>query len=218
MVFNSLHLFYLPYVPCVPPFLYFLIWSPKIHLVKSKDQNSPLYVIFYSSCLLPPSQPQNIFLNILFSKNLSLCSILSMTDQVSQKNKRTGKMEYGFDSLVYHTVTLLFFLLQTVFVPEEADFDMFVMRLWVWHRICDETGCDTGFVMWLCVWHRICDVTVGVTQDLWCDCGCDTFCDVTVGVTQDLWCDCGCETGFVKSQIFHLLIVILWASLGPGVT
>ena len=31
-------------------------------------------------------------------------------------------MEYGFDSLVHHTVTLLFFLLQTIFVPEEADF------------------------------------------------------------------------------------------------
>jgi hypothetical protein len=31
-------------------------------------------------------------------------------------------MEYTFDRLVRHTVTLLFFLLQTVFVPEEADF------------------------------------------------------------------------------------------------
>ena len=31
-------------------------------------------------------------------------------------------MEYRFDRLVYHTVALLFFLLQTVFVPEEADF------------------------------------------------------------------------------------------------
>ena len=34
----------------------------------------------------------HIFLNILFSKNLSLCSILSETDQVSQQNKRTGKI------------------------------------------------------------------------------------------------------------------------------
>ena len=31
-------------------------------------------------------------------------------------------MEYGFDVLVHHTLTLLFFLLQTVFVPEEANF------------------------------------------------------------------------------------------------
>jgi len=85
----------------------------------------------------------------------------------------------------------------------------FVMRLWVWHRICGETVgvtqdfwwdcvCDTGFVMWLGVWHRICDVTLSVTQDLWWDCGCDAgfvmwlwvwhrICDETVGVTQDLW-------------------------------
>ena len=32
-------------------------------------------------------------------------------------------MEYGFDRPVCRTVTLLFFLLQTVFVPEEADFN-----------------------------------------------------------------------------------------------
>ena len=31
-------------------------------------------------------------------------------------------MEYGFDRLFRHTVTLLIFLLQTVFVPEEEDF------------------------------------------------------------------------------------------------
>ena len=31
-------------------------------------------------------------------------------------------MKYGFDRLVRHTVTLLYFLLQTVFVHEEADF------------------------------------------------------------------------------------------------
>ena len=31
-------------------------------------------------------------------------------------------MEYGFYRHVRHTVTLLFFLLQTVVVPEEADF------------------------------------------------------------------------------------------------
>jgi hypothetical protein len=31
-------------------------------------------------------------------------------------------MEYEFDRLVCHSVTVLFFLLQTVFVPEEADF------------------------------------------------------------------------------------------------
>ena len=32
-------------------------------------------------------------------------------------------MEYGFDRLFHHTVTLLFFISQTVFIPEEADFD-----------------------------------------------------------------------------------------------
>jgi hypothetical protein len=31
-------------------------------------------------------------------------------------------MEYGFVRLVRHTVTLLFFLLQTVSLPEEEDF------------------------------------------------------------------------------------------------
>ena len=30
-------------------------------------------------------------------------------------------MEFGFDRFVRHTVTLLFFLIQTVLVPEEAD-------------------------------------------------------------------------------------------------
>jgi len=31
-------------------------------------------------------------------------------------------MEYGFDRLVHYPETLLFFLLQSVFVSEEADF------------------------------------------------------------------------------------------------
>ena len=102
----------------------------------------------------------------------------------------------------------------------------FLIRLWVWHSICDETvgvtqdlwwdcGCDKGFVMMLWVWHRICDEMVGVTQDLWWDGGCDTgfvmtlwvwhrICDETVGVTQDLWWDCGCYTGFVmRLWVWH---------------
>ena len=113
-----------------------------------------LLLFLFTSSLSAP----NIFLNILFSKNLSLCSILSMTDQVSQKNKRTGKMEYGFDSLVYHTVTFLFF-------PTPDIFCSWRSRFWC---VCDETvgvtqdlwldcGCDTGLVMRLWVWQRICD-------------------------------------------------------------
>jgi len=117
----------------------------------------------------------------------------------------------------------------------------FVMRRWVWHRICDDAvgvtqdlwwdcGCDTGFVMRLWVLHRICDETVCVTQDLWWECGCDT------GFVMRLWVwhriqvqikvsmNVSCFPQYlgwqwtVKSQIVHWLIVMLCASLGPGVT
>jgi hypothetical protein len=54
---NRLHLFYLLYVLCAPP-ISFLILSPKWHLVKSKDHNSPCYILFFSPCLLHPSQAQ----------------------------------------------------------------------------------------------------------------------------------------------------------------
>ena len=96
-----------------------------------------------------------------------------------------------------------------------AFVNVFVMRLWVWHRICDETvgvtqdlwwdcGCDTGFVMWLWVWHRICDESVGVTQDF----------DETEGVTQDLWWDCVCDTGFVmRLRVGHRIQVQLKVSV-----
>ena len=94
-------------------------------------------------------------------------------------------------------ITVPISMKETYLQVSSAYVNVFVIRLWVWHRICDETVGVTGFVMRLWVWHKICDVTVRVTQDLWWHCVWHRICDETVVVTQNLWWDCGCDTGFV---------------------
>jgi len=64
-------------------------------------------------------------------------------------------------------ITVSISMKQTYLLVNSAYVNVFVIRLWVWHRICDETVGVTQDVMRLWVWHRICDETVGVTQDLW---------------------------------------------------
>ena len=87
---NFLQLLYIPYALCAPPFSFFFILSPKWHLVESEDHKSRhnLFLFLFTTNLSGP----NIFLNILFLKNLRLCSILSVRDKVSQQYKTTGKI------------------------------------------------------------------------------------------------------------------------------
>jgi len=77
-----------------------------ITLITSGDayklQNSSLY-----SCLQPLTTPSllgpNIFLSMLFSNTLNLCSSLSVRDKVSHPHKTTGKI------IVLYQINYIFF-------------------------------------------------------------------------------------------------------------
>jgi len=80
-----------PYVPHTPHISLFFIWSLKYYLVSSTDHKTSLRRLPHSpvtSTFLGP----NIFLSTLFSKILSLCFSLNVTDQVSNPYNTTGNI------------------------------------------------------------------------------------------------------------------------------
>ena len=81
-----------PYVQHAPSISSFLIGSPQWYLMRSTIRGVPYYAIFaippfFFSVLCP-----NVFPSTLFSNTFTLCSSLSMRDQVSYPCKTTREI------------------------------------------------------------------------------------------------------------------------------
>ena len=78
-----------PFVLLALPISVFLTSSPEWYLVWSTEHKAPCYVVF-STPLFPRPLVSNTLLSTLFSNNLSQCSFLNVSDQVSHPHKTTG--------------------------------------------------------------------------------------------------------------------------------
>ena len=75
-----------------PAYLILLNLISQSYLLRIINFEAPHYDLFFYPLLTPASEAQRLFLGFLFSDTLSLCSSISVTDQVLHPYKTTDKI------------------------------------------------------------------------------------------------------------------------------